>query len=140
MRAVRKLEPNAEVYQQACPLWVPLVEEGWVDDPITNLVVYRYVRALSPHPIDTVILGCTHYPALRSAIQKVLGPAITLVDSSLGLTEDLEALNICGHSNAAAPGHVRILCTDFSPRLEETLGFMLGKVIHDAIETVNINK
>ncbi len=135
--AIRRLAPTAEVFQQPCPLWVPLVEEGWLDDPITNLIVYRYVSTLMRNPVDTLILGCTHYPALKPAIQKVVGHAVQLVDSSLGLIEDLEKLGICQDSQSS--GRIHILCTDFSPRLEETFRLLLGDLNHNPIETIDLS-
>jgi len=136
-KAIRKIAPDTFVVQQPCPLWVPLVEEGWVDDPITNLIVYRYIAGLAKDAVDTLILGCTHYPALRFAISKAVGPAIQLVDSSQGLIEDLEKLKVC--HEGPGEGHVRMLCTDFSPRLEETFRLLLGEVKYDALEVIDLN-
>lgn len=136
--AILRLAPEALVFQQACPLWVPLVEEGWIDDPITNLIVYRYINNLVHENIDTLILGCTHYPALKNSIQKVVGREIQLIDSSLGLIEDLEKLGIC-NADSNKPGRVQMLCTDFSPRLEETFRLLLGGIHYDAIETIDLN-
>ena len=96
VRAIHSLKNDATVFQMACPLLVPLVEEGWEDDPLTNLVIYRYLQPLIEAKIDTLILGCTHYPALRNAIAKVAGPNVELVDSSLAIAElikrDISAL------------------------------------------------
>jgi glutamate racemase len=133
-RAIKKLNPAAEVFQQPCPLWVPLVEEGWVDDPVTNLIVYRYVSAVIRNQIDTLILGCTHYPVLHKNIRNAAGAGITLVDSSLGLIEDLEAkIPFSG-----GEGKTQILCTDFSPRLEETVRLLLAGQKFDSIEPVDL--
>lgn len=136
-RAIHELTPTADVFQQPCPLLVPLVEEGWVDDPVTNLIVYRYVAGLLKNQVDTLILGCTHYPALRKSIQNAVGPGVTLVDSSQGLIEDLEQLKLCTDTPDGA-GSVRILCTDFSPRLEETTRLLLGNIKVDSISTVDL--
>lgn len=135
-RAIRKIAPEAEVFQQPCPLFVPLVEEGWVDDPVTNLIVYRYVAAINRHNVDTLILGCTHYPVLRASILKAASPGVQLVDSSLGLIEDMPTkISI---NTAAGTGKTAILCTDFSPRLEETIRALLAGQTIDSIETVDI--
>lgn len=134
-KAIRKLSAQAEVFQQPCPLFVPLVEEGWLDDPITNLIVYRYVTTVVRHNIDTLIMGCTHYPALRESIEKATGKAIQLVDSSQGLIEDLARLQL---KDDGVTGKTQILCTDFSPRLEETIRLLLKTPI-DAVETVDIH-
>src|SRR5690606_36651742 len=63
-KKIKSLAPDAEVFSVACPLFVPLAEEGWVDDPITNLIVYRYLNLILPKSVDTIILACTHYPIL----------------------------------------------------------------------------
>lgn len=78
---------SVEVFSQACPLFVPLAEEGWDQDPITNLVVYRYVQPLVATGVDVLILGCTHYPILKEAIRKVAGPSVELVDSGEAIAE-----------------------------------------------------
>lgn len=83
------LSQEVQVYSQACPLFVSLAEEAWVDDPLTNLVCYRYLQPLLHQEIDTLILGCTHYPLLSSAIQKVIGTQVQLVDSGQALSEIL---------------------------------------------------
>lgn len=134
-RAIRKLAPDAEVFQQPCPLFVPLVEEGWLDDPITNLVAYRYISTVIRHNIDTLIMGCTHYPALRTSIGKAAGNSVQLVDSAHGLIEDLMRLKMIEDGPA---GKTKVLCTDFSPRLEETIRMLLGGIKIDSLETVDI--
>ena len=74
-------KPEIEVFSAACPLFVPLAEEGWHDDPITNLIAFRYLQGLKAHDVDTVVLACTHYPLLKVSIQKVFGNHVHLVDS-----------------------------------------------------------
>jgi glutamate racemase len=134
-----KLNPQAQVFQQACPLFVPLAEEGWVDDPITNLIVFRYVSEVLRNGIDSLIMGCTHYPILRQSIAKAAGPAVELIDSSRGLIEDLTPHLGPPTSPATADrGRLAILCTDYSPRLEETIRFILGPTPVDALEVVDI--
>lgn len=77
---LNKANPNIHVYGKACPLFVPLVEEGWINDPITIEVVDRYIDELRGNKIDTLVLGCTHYPLLRNVIQSVVGDKVTLVN------------------------------------------------------------
>ena len=69
---LKSLDPEITVYGKACPLFVPLVEEGWLHDPVTDEVVARYLKELQEKDIDTLILGCTHYPLLRSTIRKIM--------------------------------------------------------------------
>ncbi len=81
-RALRALRPELDIWSQACPLFVPLVEEGWHDDPITAQVAERYLRPLLDAGIDTLVLGCTHYPLIKDVLQRIAGPDVVLVDSA----------------------------------------------------------
>jgi len=74
-------EQKIDVFSQACPLLVPLVEEGWLDSEITNLTLEKYLSEIIKKDIDTLILGCTHYPLLKPAIQKIMGDKVKLIDS-----------------------------------------------------------
>lgn len=87
---IKELDPQAQVFDQACPLFVPLAEEGWDSDPVTNLIVFRYLSQLLQHHIDTLILGCTHYPILKNSIARVTGSSIELVDSGEAIARWLE--------------------------------------------------
>ena len=137
VHALQKFSNSCDIFQQACPLWVPLVEEGWLDDPVTNLIVYRYLQELIHQQIDTLILGCTHYPALKRSIQKAMGSNVQLVDSSSGLIEDCEKLGIL-NTDTKGRGKTDVLCTDFSPRLEDTFRLLLGDLPFDELKTVDI--
>ncbi|MDD5746127.1 MAG: glutamate racemase [Candidatus Omnitrophica bacterium] len=79
---ILRAAPGMKVYSVACPLFVPLVEEGWVKTPITREIVQTYLAPLKTRGVDTVVLGCTHYPLLKTMIQEVMGKGVTLVDSA----------------------------------------------------------
>ncbi len=79
-KIINGLNPNLTVIGQACPLFVPLVEEGWLSSPETQMIAQHYLQPVVNQGIDTLILGCTHYPLLKKLIQEVVGPEITLVD------------------------------------------------------------
>lgn len=81
-REIKQLEPNVEIFTQSCPLFVSLVEEGWTDDNVTYDVAKRYLTRLAKAGVDTVILGCTHYPLLKGVVSHVIGNGIKLVDSA----------------------------------------------------------
>ena len=81
-RAIKRLEPDAEVLTRACPLFVPLAEEGWVDNQVARLTAQTYLQELKEAAVDTLVLGCTHYPLLKTLIAEVMGPGVTLVDSA----------------------------------------------------------
>lgn len=119
---IQKLSPRAAVFSQACPLLVPLVEEGWEEDPLTNLVIHRYVHPLMEHGIDALILGCTHYPVLKNAIQRVTMNRVTLVDSSQAIAEGIQLDLTSGKLNAHAPDvspSMVFQTTDVSPSFLE---------------------
>ncbi len=80
--AIHALDPKLKVFSDPCPLLVPLIEEGLFDDPITDQVIARYLAPLLAENIDTLVLGCTHYPLARQAIGRAAGEKVTLVDSA----------------------------------------------------------
>lgn len=82
MKAIKAINPAITVITKACPLFVPLVEEGWTDGPVTELVAERYLSELRQADIDTLVLGCTHYPLLKEVIKKTMGPGVSLIDSA----------------------------------------------------------
>jgi glutamate racemase len=82
LKAIRAQEETAQVFSQACPLLVPLVEEGWTQHAVTTAILREYLAPLLAKEIDTLVLGCTHYPLLRDAIRDVVGKGIALVDSA----------------------------------------------------------
>lgn len=81
-RAIQALRPRAEIYTRACPLLVPLVEEGWTENEIAERTVAVYLESLKQSGIDTLLLGCTHYPLLRGLFERVLGAGVRIVDSA----------------------------------------------------------
>ncbi len=89
---IRAENPEITVYGKACPLFVPLVEEGWLNDPVTETVARRYLRELLDEGIDSLILGCTHYPLLRSLIGEIAGPGVRLVNPAYETARELERL------------------------------------------------
>lgn len=80
--AIRAIDSGASVFAQACPLFVPLVEEGWVNHAATRNVAREYLKPLQAARIDTLVLGCTHYPLLKNVLREIMGPKVTLVDSA----------------------------------------------------------
>jgi glutamate racemase len=138
---LKRLDPKVEVFSQACPLFVPLAEEGWVDDPITNLVVYRYVQPIVSHGIDTLILGCTHYPILKGGIRKVVGWDIELVDSGEAIAEliaqDIEMARF-KDTRADAVQNISILTTDASEHFNQLAQKILEPVKAQEFRVVDI--
>lgn len=79
-RTLTELDANLQVFEKACPLFAPLVEEGWLYDSVTIEIAERYLNELQGYDVDTLVLGCTHYPLIRHTVQKVMGPNVTLVN------------------------------------------------------------
>jgi glutamate racemase len=90
--AIKRYDPHVEIFSQACPLFVPLAEEGWLDHAVTRLTAQEYLRPLIANHIDTLVLGCTHYPLLKPVLQEVLGSTIQLVDSAQAITDQAHGL------------------------------------------------
>ncbi|MCI8483739.1 MAG: glutamate racemase [Lachnospiraceae bacterium] len=89
---IHRHNPNAVVLGKACPLFVPLVEEGWLKDPVTIEVAKRYLATFQESEIDTLILGCTHYPLLRSTIREIMGDEVNLVNPAYETAQGLKCL------------------------------------------------
>ncbi len=138
---VEKLNPKLKVYQQACPLLVPLVEEGWDEDPITNLIVYRYLTPLVAANVDTLILGCTHFPILRNAIARVTGPHVELVESSISIADQIQS---DFESAKLAPNHsglsseLRVYTTDVSDNFQALAQRIMGTQALKQLELADI--
>ena len=89
---IHRHNPQAVVLGKACPLFVPLVEEGWLKDSVTVEVAKRYLASFQESDIDTLILGCTHYPLLRSMIQEIMGGKVSLVNPAYETAQGLKRL------------------------------------------------
>jgi glutamate racemase len=113
-KALRTLDAEVQVTSRACPLLVPLIEEGWLEDELTDRVIARYLEPLMREGIDTLVLGCTHYPLLLSAIKRALGPAVKLVDSAqncaVAVQEFLDRHQLRAPTGAA--GSLEVALTD----------------------------
>lgn len=119
-KTLRGLSPEVKVTEQACPLFVPLVEEGFVNDPITELVIKKYLKDIQKEKIKTLILGCTHYPVLKADLRKVLGDEVNLVESGEVLAEQLSYLFQLGKipKSVAPLREIRVCITDLTDHFE----------------------
>lgn len=91
-KALLQRDPKVKVFTQSCPLFVPLVEEGWLDGGVTERVIEKYLEPLARNRIDTLIMGCTHYPILSEEIQSFFGPSVQLIDSAGPTVKRLSSL------------------------------------------------
>ena len=112
-KAIHSLNPNLSVKATACPLLVPLIEEGLFDDEVTETVLRRYLEPMLSQGIDTLVLGCTHYPLLKNAIRTICGDGIQLVDSAENCAVAVRSLLSADSSNPSGP-RLDILLTDSS--------------------------
>ncbi len=129
--AIRAVRPEAEVHAAACPLFVALAEEGWTDGEVARLTAVRYLEPLLARGIDTLVLGCTHYPLLRALLARVVGPDVALVDSAeataAALADRLGAEGLL--SPARHRPEARHYVTDDADRFRLLAGRFLGSPI-----------
>lgn len=129
-RAIRALDPAIEVFAAPCPLFVPLVEEGWTDHQVAHLVAREYLEPLKARGIDTLVLGCTHYPLLKATLHQALGDKVQLIDSAEE-TAHLVA-RILGEKKtfrSSRPGWPRYFVTDDPARFEKIGGAFVGSLL-----------
>jgi glutamate racemase len=138
-RALSGLAPTVEVDAVACPLFVPLAEEGWGDHPVTDAVARHYLAPLLERGVETVILGCTHYPLLRPSLQRVVGADVRLVDSATSVTETVASDHADLLTNTGDCGTIRLELTDASDRFMRITRAILGRDPED-LEVVDIDQ
>lgn len=127
-REIRRLDREAEVLERSCPLFVPLAEEGWTDREVTLVIAHEYLTPLRDAGVDVVVLGCTHYPILKTTIAKVFGPTVKLIDSAEETAREvagrLSSLKLLRESETP-PAH-RFLVSDVPHRFREQAERFLG--------------
>lgn len=128
---LKKLNPKLKVYEKACPLFVPIAEEGWIDHKATVLIAKEYLSELKLKKIDSLVLGCTHYPILKDTIQKVVGKNVKLVDSGTPAARLVEEyLNGRGLRNISNQiGNKEFYVSDIPAKFREIAERFLGKKI-----------
>lgn len=133
-KEIKRISKDMDVVSKACPMFVPLVEEGWVNEKVTLDIARKYLSALSGKRIDTLVLGCTHYPLLKSAISKVMGKNVKIIDSAGSVADEayniLMALGMLSES-LKNPNH-RFFATDAVEHFVRIGEKFLGSKIHKA--------
>lgn len=127
-QALKRLCPSARIVSTACPLFVPLVEEGWCEGPVVDAIAQKYLGTMNVEGIDTLILGCTHYPLLHKSISHCMGSNVSLIDSAEATANMLKVKlqeNQPSKSKKAAE-HI-IYVTDMPSRFEQVAGRFLGE-------------
>jgi glutamate racemase len=140
-QALRDIEPGIEIWSRACPLFVPLVEEGWLDDEVTALAARRYLEPLARFGADALVLGCTHYPLLKGVIGAVVGGGVTLVDSALETANEVAALLAERDlaSGSKAPGAITVFVSDI-PYMFQEVGERFLRRPMDRVERVIMDR
>ncbi len=128
-------EREIQIFQKPCPLFVPIIEEGMIDSEITRLIVKEYLQEIIDEGIDTLILGCTHYPVLKNVIKEIY-PDIQIVDSSQVIIDDIKKLDI----NFKENGIRHIFITDESSSFHKLKEILVGDVKTEKIELSELCK
>ena len=138
-KEIKKLNGAAQVIEKPCPLFVPLAEEGWIKHQATFEIAEEYLKELREIGIDTLVLGCTHYPILSEVIQQVVGKNVELIDSGVASSEviktELEKLNLLSDLNN--PGVQEFYVSDIPTKFKEVAELFLGREI-DHVHKVDL--
>jgi len=138
-KEIKKMNNKAEVFEKPCPLFVPLAEEGWIKHQATYEIAEEYLKELREDDIDTLVLGCTHYPILSEVIQKVIGSKVSLIDSGVASSElikmELEKFNLL--SDSKSTGGQEYYVSDIPAKFKEVAELFLGRGI-DHVHKVDL--
>lgn len=139
---IRRLLPDAEFFSMACPLFVPVIEGGYIDrhNTITTTLAREYLVPLRQKGIDTLILGCTHYPIISDIIADVMGPGVTLInsgrESARAVQETLARQELFARRDR--PGRLSFYVSDAPDSFSEVGGLFLGSELHGTVEQVTL--
>jgi glutamate racemase len=140
-KAISRLDPSIEIFQKACPMFVPLVEEGWWENDIAQRIAEEYLLSLKEKGIDSLVLGCTHYPLLHNTISKVMGEGVKLVSSALEVAKVVK--EVINENNAARNEKIgpvyRFYTSDSVEKFESLGNSILNEKIHSA-EKIDIER
>ena len=138
-RAIQLLDKEAKVFSQACPLFVPLVEEGWFDHQATRLIAEDYLKPVIAEKIDTLVLGCTHYPLLKPMLQEIVGQEVKLIDSAEAMADiTADLINKEKLANSSRKPADYLFCVTDVPYRFQTIGEkFLGRAL-SCVEMVSL--
>jgi glutamate racemase len=130
---IREINPDIEVFEAACPLFVPLAEEGWIEHKAAYEIAEEYLHELRDEKIDTLVLGCTHYPILSKVIQEVIGVDVILVDSGIAAADlirnELDRTDL--HTNSYGLGNQELYVSDIPTKFREVAELFLGNPVKE---------
>lgn len=133
-KAIKAIDEQVEVFGLACPLFVPLVEEGWTEGHIAEIIAGKYLADLKGKDIDTIVLGCTHYPLLKKVIAEVMGSGIRLIDSAVEISQEIRGIleNLGIKRDKKSPAFREYYVTDSPERFlkvgEQFLGQQIARI------------
>ena len=137
--AIKNLNAKFEVIEKPCPLFVPLAEEGWIDHRATYEIAEEYLKEMREQNIDTLVLGCTHYPILSNVIQKVIGSGVKLIDSGVASAEivedELAKINLLASKESG--GQNEFYVSDIPSKFKEVAELFLGQKI-DRVHKIDL--
>src|ERR1035437_64320 len=132
-KRIKKMDPSILVFERSCPLFVPLAEEGWTKHKATYEIAEEYLHEFIKIGVDTLVLGCTHYPILADVIQDVVGKEVILIDSGIAaaesVKEELDRYNL--HTNKFSQGNQSFYVSDIPLKFKELAELFLGKSISE---------
>lgn len=132
-KRLKSFDHSLQIYEKACPLFVPLAEEGWINHEATFKIAEEYLNELKEKNIDTLVLGCTHYPILSDVIQEVIGSNVQLIDSGVAsaevVKEELRKLNLLSESKTR--GKAEFYVSDIPNKFKEIAELFLGEPVEN---------
>ena len=136
-RAIRAADKSVEVFSMPCPLFVPIVEEGWTEGQITEMVAERYLSGIRAKGIDTLVLGCTHYPLLKPVLSRVMGDRVTLIDSAIETAREIRSVLHASSllNDPAEHGSHEFYVTDAPQKFLAVGEHFLGRKIAHIVQT-----
>jgi glutamate racemase len=136
---MKAINEEVEVFCLACPLFVPLVEEGWTEGQIASMVAEKYLAGFKNKDIDTVVLGCTHYPLLKKVIAEVMGAGVRLIDSAIEISQEITVIleDLGMKREKKSPSFREFYVTDSPERFLNVGEKFLGQQI-EHIEKINV--
>lgn len=141
-KQIKEYDSDMEVYSKACPMFVPLVENGYFDSPVTKLIVEEYLEDIRNEGVDTLILGCTHYPLLEKVIQEYMGNNVVLINSGAEVAKYLKKKldDEMSHSTIIDENQYRYYVSDDVSSFEELGGIFLEREINGQVNKIDIEK
>ena len=141
LQTLKEINSGLEIYNKACPMFVPLVENGYTKSEVTRIIAEEYLTPLKDAGVDTLIMGCTHYPILRDTIREIMGDGVNLIDAG-GETAlyAKERLSESGLLSERSYGAAQYYVSDTIDGFSELAGVFLEKKLEDSVHKVNIEK